>query len=440
MSHSTQGGTAAVSPHPGMSFAEFVAMIAALMALNALAIDVMLPALPNIGEALDVQLENDRQKILIAYLVGFGGAQLIYGPFSDRFGRRPILLGGLGLYTAASVLSLVAGSFEHLLLARLLQGIGCAAPRVVALSIVRDCYSGRQMGRVMSLAMMVFMAIPILAPSIGQLLLFVAPWRAIFGMLMLGGLACFAWCLVRLPETLPVDRRTPLEPAAIFGSYRQTVTTRITVGYMAATALVFGALFGFIASAQQVFVDVFGLGALFPLVFAGVALCMSAASFLNSRLVGSIGMRRLSHGALIAFTLLGFLQVLLAVNGQDNLPVFLAILCMTMFLFGFIGPNFNALAMEPVGRIAGTASSVLGFGTTLGGAIMGYFIGQQFDGTIVPLTLGYGIFGLAAVAVVLVTERGRLFHPVERIAEPAAERPAPAAAGGLAEEAKSPGQ
>ncbi|MBA5775773.1 multidrug effflux MFS transporter [Stappia sp. F7233] len=423
-----------------MSFAEFVAMIAALMALNALAIDVMLPALPNIGEAFDVALENDRQKVLIAYLVGFGGAQLVYGPFSDRFGRRPLLLGGLALYSAASVLSLVADSFDHLLLARLLQGIGCAAPRVVALSIVRDCYSGRQMGRVMSLAMMVFMAIPIVAPSLGQVLLFVAPWRAIFGMLLLGGLACFLWCYIRLPETLPLGRRTPLQPSAILGSYRQAITTRVTVGYMAATALVFGALFGFIASAQQIFVDVFNLGALFPLVFAGVALCMSAASFLNSRLVGQIGMRRLSHGALIAFTLMGILQVLLAVSGLDSLPAFLAILCVTMFLFGFIGPNFNALAMEPVGHIAGTASSVLGFGTTLGGAIMGFFVGQQFDGTIVPIALGYSTFGLAAVLVVLLTERGRLFHPIERTFQPSPARPACPADGGLSKNAETPGQ
>lgn len=409
----TSAESARAAAHPGMSFAEFVAMIAALMALNALAIDVMLPALPNIGDALGVDTDNERQKILVAYLIGFGGAQLFYGPFSDRYGRRAILLGGLGLYTLASVLSVFSDSFEHLLLARLLQGIGCAAPRVVALSIVRDCYSGRQMGRVMSLAMMVFMAIPVLAPSIGQLLLFVAPWRAIFLMLMLGGFLMFVWCFIRLPETLPPEKRTPLDPASIVSAYRTTVTTRSTLGYMVAAALVFGALFGFIASAQQVFVDIFGLGALFPVVFAGIALCMSAASFLNSRLVGRIGMRRLSHGALIGFTALGFLQTAIAALGYETLPVFVVILAATMFLFGFIGPSFNAMAMEPVGRIAGTASSVLGFVTTLGGAVLGYVVGQFFDGTVLPLALGFACFGLAAIVIVFVTERGTLFHPVE---------------------------
>ncbi len=409
----TSTEVAGAAAHRGMSFAEFVAMIAALMALNALAIDVMLPALPNIGDALGVDTDNERQKILIAYLVGFGGAQLFYGPFSDRFGRRSILLGGLGLYTAASVLSVFSDSFDHLLFARLLQGIGCAAPRVVALSIVRDCYSGRQMGRVMSLAMMVFMAIPVLAPSIGQVLLFVAPWRAIFLMLMLGGLVMFVWCFIRLPETLAVENRTPLDPASIFAAYRTTVTTRITLGYMLATALVFGALFGFIASAQQVFVDIFELGALFPVVFAGIALCMSAASFLNSKLVGRVGMRRLSHGALIGFALLGWLQVAIAALGYETLPIFVIILASTMFLFGFIGPSFNAMAMEPLGHIAGTASSVLGFVTTLGGAVLGYIIGQFFDGTVLPLALGFAAFGLAALVIVLITERGRLFHPIE---------------------------
>lgn len=410
----TKGEAATAAPHPGMSFAEFVAMIAALMALNALAIDAMLPALPNIGDALGVAQENDRQKVLIAYLVGFGAAQLFYGPVSDRFGRRIILLGGLGLYTAASVLSVVADTFDHLLLARLLQGIGCAAPRVVALSVVRDCYDGRQMGRVMSLAMMVFMAVPVIAPSVGQLILLFAPWRAIFLMLTAGGIAMFAWCAIRLPETLHPQYRGTLEISSVLDAYRTTVTTRITVGYMTATALIFGALLGFIASAQQIFVGIFDLGIWFPAVFAAVALCISAASFLNSRLVERYGMRPLSHAALVGFTALGFLQAGLALLGFQSLPVFLVILGATMFLFGFVGPNFNALAMEPLGRIAGTGSSVLGFVTTLGGAILGFFIGQLFDGTVVPTALGYAGFGLIAIFVVGLTEGGRMFRPAER--------------------------
>jgi DHA1 family bicyclomycin/chloramphenicol resistance-like MFS transporter len=410
MSSISPAAEATSPPRHGLAFTEFVAIVAALMALNALAIDVMLPALGDIGNALAVTDPNERQKIVIVYLLGFGAAQLVHGPMSDRFGRRPVLLGGLALYAVAGLLSLVADTMDHLLLARLLQGVGCAAPRVVALSIVRDCYSGARMGRVMSLVMMVFMTVPVIAPSIGQLILFVAPWRAIFLMLTLGGFGMLIWCAARLGETLPREERRPLSLSAVLGAYATTLTTRVSLGYMLATTMIFAGLFAFIASAQQVYVDTFDLGPAFPLIFALIGSALAASSFLSASLVERIGLRPLSHWALVALCAIGLAQVAVALVFGSNLHAFTGLLLLTVFAFGLIAPNFNAIAMEPLGRIAGSASAMLGFVTTSGGAALGFLVSSRFDGTVLPLALGFAGFGLLGLAVVAWTERGRLFR------------------------------
>ncbi|WP_246541893.1 multidrug effflux MFS transporter [Roseibium polysiphoniae] len=395
---------------PGMPFIEFVVMIAALMALNALAMDVMLPALPDIGNALGIENENDRQQVLIAYLIGFGGAQLFYGPISDSYGRRAILLGGLALYAVASVASLMSNTLDQLLLARFVQGVGCAATRVIAVSVVRDCYTGRQMGKVMSLVMMIFMAVPIIAPSIGQAVLLMSNWHWIFSLLLFAGIVMLIWCWIRLPETLPKEYRQPLNVETILRAYITTVKTRVSLGYMLAITCVFGGLFSFITMSQQIFVDIYGLGVYFPIVFAGIAVAMSLASFLNSRLVEAVGMRRLSHTATLVYTGSGILLFALSSAGIENLIVFTILSATLMACFGFIGANFNSMAMEPLGDIAGTASSVIGFVTTLGGAILGYIMGQYFNGTTQPLGFAFAIYGLGALASILIAEKGNMFR------------------------------
>lgn len=398
-------------PRHGMSFRAFVGMTAAMMATNALAIDSMLPALPQIGEALGIAEPNDRQWILTGYLLGFGAAQIVYGTLSDRFGRRPVLLLGLALYLAASIAAAFAGSFEAMMWARVLQGVGAAATRVLAVSIVRDCYSGRDMARVMSLAMIVFLAVPILAPSIGQAILWVAPWRWIFGCLALFGAVVMAWTFLRLPETLHAEDRKPIALASVTRAFRTTLTTRIAVGYMLAMAFVLGGLFGFINSAQQVFVDVFSAPDWFTGIFAMIAGFMALASLLNARIVGRLGMRRVSHLALLGYIGLTSAHALVALAGYERLWLFAAFQSGTMFCFGLLAPNFGAIAMDPLGHVAGTASSVQGFVTTVGGALLGFWIGQHFDGTVIPLTLGFSLCGLIALVFVLVAEKGRLFRP-----------------------------
>lgn len=401
----------AAGPYPGLGFRQFVAMIAALMATNALAIDSMLPALPEIGEALGIVSPNDRQWVITSYLLGFGLAQIIYGTLADRFGRRPVLLTGLAIYAVGSLAATFAASFDAMMVARVVQGIGAAATRVLAVSIVRDTFSGRQMARVMSLAFIVFLAVPIPAPSIGQVIILFAPWRWIFALLGLFGIAVALWVARKLPETLHADDRTPIALGPILNAFRICLTTRQSVGYMLALTFVIGSLFGFITAAQQMFEVVFKASGLFTTIFAVIAGFMALASFLNSRIVERFGMRRVSHTALVGYIAATLAHGAMALVGHETLLVFTLFQCVTMFFFGLMASNFGAMAMDPLGHVAGTASSVQGFVSTVGGALIGFGIGQQFDGTALPVVLGFGACGLAALAMVLVAERGRLFRP-----------------------------
>jgi DHA1 family bicyclomycin/chloramphenicol resistance-like MFS transporter len=393
-----------------MGFAEFVVLIASLMALNALAIDIMLPALPDIGNALGVLQDNDRQLVLSSYLIGFGIGQVLIGSVSDRFGRKAVLLWGLALYVLAAGLCAMTPSFELLLAARFLHGLGSAAPRVITTSVVRDCFGGRAMASVMSLAMMVFMAIPVLAPSIGQLIILFAPWRAIFVLLTAYGFLIAIWVMLRLPETLPTAKRRALGPKQILSAFREVLTTRQSLGYALAGGTMFGALFGFLMSAQQIFTEIFGLGPYFPLAFAAIALAMSVSSFINSRLVGRFGMRVMSHGAVTVFTAVSALLALLASLGALSLLPFMILLGAVMFLVGMIFSNFNALAMEPQGHIAGTASSLFGSITTLIAASIGSVMGHAYDHTLTPLSTGFLLLGALTLLIIAVTEKGRLFR------------------------------
>lgn len=410
----------APSPHPGMGFGQFVALIAAMMATNALAIDSMLPALPHIGEALGIHDPNARQWVITSYLLGFGVAQLAYGSLADRYGRKPVLMVGLTLYTLFAALCAFSTSFEMLLIARFLTGLGAASTRVLAVSIVRDCYAGRQMARVMSLAFIVFLATPVIAPSLGQAVMLFASWRWIFGILSIFGLIVIAWAAIKLPETQNPQDRIPISVAGVTSAFKIALTDRIAMGYTLAAALVLSGLFGFLNSAQQVFVDVLGAGDIFPLIFAGIAGAMAVSSLLNSRIVERLGMRKVSHWALIGFIGFAAVHAVIAMSGHETLWTFSLMQAGMMFCFGLVMSNFGAIAMEPLGHVAGAAASIQGFITTIGGALCGFVIGQLFDGTTVPLTLGFTGFGLAGLLMVLATEKGKLFQTGSASPAPAA--------------------
>ena len=402
------------SNHRPMGFPEFVVVIASIMALNPLAMDMMLPALPDIASAFHIANANRPQEVLSTFLIGFGFGQFIMGPLSDRFGRRPVLVDGMVLYGAASLLAITAQSFETLLLARALQGLGTSATRVIATSIVRDCYAGRRMASVMSFAMMVFIAVPVVAPSLGQAVMLLTQWRGIFIVLTLYGALALAWSAWRMPETLPLAERKSLAIRDVLGAFRQTITNRQTLGYALAAGFVQGALFAFVFISQQVFVDIYKLGRYFPLAFAAAAIGIAAAGFLNARLVGRIGMRVMSHGALVGFAAVAGITMAAAYLGAIPLWLFMPLAALMMFSFGLMIANFTALAMEPQGHIAGTASSLYGSITTLLGIGIGTIIGQDYNGTLLPFATGFFTCALAALAIVSLTEKGRLFVPHHR--------------------------
>jgi MFS transporter, DHA1 family, multidrug resistance protein len=333
------------------------------------------------------------------------------GPLSDRFGRRAVLIDGMALYCIASVIAVTASSFETLLLARVLQGIGTSATRVIATSIVRDCYAGRRMASVMSLAMMVFIAVPVIAPSIGQAVMLVTQWRGIFFVLMLYGVLALIWSALRMPETLPMSERKSLAIRDVLGAFRQTVTNRQTLGYALAAGGVQGALFAFVFCSQQIFTEIYGLGRYFPLAFAAIAIGVAVAGFLNARFVGRLGMRVISHGALLGYVAVAGILLLGVKLQMVPLALFMAVAALMMFTFGLMVANFTSLAMEPQGHIAGTASSLYGSITTLLGIGIGTTIGQEYNGTLLPFATGFFLCTLASLSVVLVTEKGRLFRP-----------------------------
>jgi len=387
---------------------EFVALMAALMASNALAIDAMLPALAAIGEDLGVEAENRRQLVISFYMIGFGAAQLIYGPLADRLGRRMILIISLGFYTLCAIACGLAGSFGWLLVARVLQGAAAAGTRTLVVSVVRDRFEGSTMARVMSLVFIVFMIIPVLAPAFGQIVLLFASWRFIFIGLGLYGLAVLAWALIRLPETLHPEYRRSLKPSVILDGLVMTVRNRRSLGYTVASALVFGGFMGFLNSVQQIVTDVFGRAELIAIVFACIAGPLALTSWLNSRLVERFGARRLALIAGGLFVgLAGFHLVVTSLVGT-HIVSFTLLMALTMACFGLIGANLGSLAMQEMGPIAGTASAVQGMIGTVGAALLGLAIGQAYNGTLLPLLAGLTLASGLALLIIWLTDRGAI--------------------------------
>lgn len=406
----------AAGPVPGRR--EFVLLIAALMASNALGIDTMLPALPAIGEALDVSEENRRQLVISCYMLGFGLAQLAYGPLADRFGRKRLLVGCLFAYTAFALLSGLAGSFALLLAARVLHGVAAAGTRVLTLAVVRDRFQGSAMAQLMSTAMIIFMIVPVLAPSLGQLLLALGSWRWLFLVLAAFGLLLACWAAMRLPETLAEAHRRPLSARHIGAAVKETLGRRVSAGNTLAMTMTFGALLGMLNSIQQVVFDVFHRPGLIGAAFACITGPMALSAWLNSRLVMRFGSRRLLLSALSAFTGFALLHLVLALTTGETFWSFVAAQALTMGCFGLIGANASALAMEPLGHIAGTASALQGLLSTVGATLIGLMIGQMFNGTTLPMVAGFAVCGALALAVANWANAGLPPHARNELGEP----------------------
>jgi len=397
---------------------ETVVLLAGLMALNAFAIDAMIPALPAIGAELGVAEDNRRQWVVVAYMLGFGVGQAFWGPLADRFGRKPILAIGVALYAGFALLCGVAASFDLLIAGRVAMGASAAVTRVLVVAMVRDLFDGEAMAKVMSLVFMTFMLVPVLAPNIGQAILLVGPWRAIFWLLAGYGVVMWVWSFVRLPETLHPEFRRALDARAIAAAVRIAAVDRLSLGYTLAMTAIFGGLTAYIASIQQIVFDTYAVPELIGLVFAGVAAPMALASWGNSRVVGKYGLRRVGHAGLLGFVAITTLHAVLAHSIAEPLWLFAALMGLTMMAFAFTTSNFATLAMTNMAAIAGTASSVQGVTGTIGGALIGLVIGQAFDGTQRPFLIGLAACGLAGLSAVLVTERGRLFGGIDAVPEP----------------------
>lgn len=387
---------------------EMVVMMAMVMALNALAIDAMLPALPAIARGLDVAVANDRQYVISVYLLGIGFGSLIYGPLADRFGRKGVLVPALFAYVAFSIGCGLATSFPMLLTLRFGHGLVSAALGVIVVAVIRDLFAGDAMAKRLSLIFLVFMIVPIIAPTIGAGVEAVAGWRAIFIVLAAMGLVMLAW-LRRLPETLdPADVR-PLDWRTMLSGWATVTRHRRAAGYMIASGMMQGALYGYLNSSEQIIAEVFDARSLFPLIFACVALGIAIANLSNAAIVERFGARRVSQTAVFVYVATSIAQIVAALSGAETLAMFTLLMMVNIGLIGFIGSNFGSIAMEDFGHMAGVASSYQSFAKTLLAAIVGAVIGQQYDGSTLPLAYAFLICAVIGLTLVLWAERGKLF-------------------------------
>lgn len=406
----------------GLGEREFVALIAFLQALQALAIDAMLPALGVMASDLGAPDPNQRQLIVGAFLIGAGLGSLVPGALADRYGRRPVLLGSLTLYVTLTLACALVTDFTAMVALRAAIGFASAGMSVLPSAIIRDRYEGDKMARLQSMISMIFMLVPMIAPALGQAVLLFAGWRWIFGMMALLGVFVGIWAFVRLGETLHPEFRQPVAMKVIAANMVSSITNRESSGYVIGMALLLGAMFGYINSSQQLVAEHFGAGAAFPVIFGVMALAMSLSSFTNSRIVERWGARRVSQGALLVFLGCGLLQLYLATQTHQTLWTFIPVQTVNMCMMGFIGANFGSISLQPFARIAGAAASAQGFLRMLAASVLGSIVGSAYDGTARPIALAFVITAALALLLVLYSEHGRLFR---RVYPRGVERPVP---------------
>lgn len=388
---------------------EFIALIAMMFATIAFSIDAMLPALPEIGEALSPGDLNRAQLILTTFVLGMGIGTFFTGPLSDTLGRKPVIYGGAALYIVSAAVAWRAQSLELLLMARVVQGIGAAGPRVVAMAVVRDLYSGRDMARMISVAMMIFSLVPAIAPLLGAGIIALAGWREIFLAFVMFSALTVLWIWLRLPESLPTEKRRPFRlPLMIkaVGEMFAHPTVRLSI---LVQVMCMGVLFTLLTMVQPVFDEVYGRGAEFPYWFGAIALVSSTASLLNAAVVVRLGMRRIvtwTLGVQIVLTTLVLALNALALPQTVLFGIFIAWQTSLFFMAGTTMGNLNAIAMEPMGHIAGMAASVIGSVATVCAAAIAAPVGLLFDGSILPL--GIGILCMCGLGFALMLYMGRI--------------------------------
>jgi DHA1 family bicyclomycin/chloramphenicol resistance-like MFS transporter len=388
------------------SLGEFVALMAFTMSLVALSIDAMLPAFPQMTQDLQVAKANDIQLVVSMLFIGLAIGQLFYGPLSDSIGRKPAIYIGFVLFILGSLLSMAASDFSTMLAGRLLQGIGAAGPRTVAVALIRDRFHGSEMARVMSFIMTVFILVPIFAPALGQAILIFAGWRSIFGAFVVLALSILVWLSLRQAETLAKDQRRPFTLRNVKAALLEVMKSRMAMIYMLVAGCISGAFLSYLNTSQQIFQVQYGLGTQFPIYFGVLAVAVGIASLLNSRLVMRFGMHALANRALLLMMALSwlFLAIVWFYGGRPPLWLFMANCLALFFCIGILFGNLNSIAMEPLGHVAGTAASVIGTTTTLLAVVLGYFIGQAYNGTLFPMAFGFVSLITVSVLLTVLTE------------------------------------
>ncbi len=396
----------------GRASPAFLIFLALMTSVVAMTIDAVLPALDAISDELAFTGENDRQLIVMLVFVGMGASQVVYGPLSDGIGRKRTAMLGWAVFIIGTLLAMFAVTPTMMFAGRLLQGLGAGGPRTVAMAVVRDLYEGRPMARILSLVMTIFMLVPMLAPIIGQWAEMIGGWRAIFGLYLAMALVSGGWYLFGVPETLPPEQRRPLSPRPVLAAFAEVLGTRSTMFYTCAASMVFGAFVVYLATAQQVLEEGYALGPLFPWAFGALAVAFTLASFANSKLVMRFGMRRLSMVALVQMIVVSAVAALLSwLGGNGGVPplwLFMVLMSLIFFSVAVLFANLNALALEPLGHLAGTAASVVNTVATLGAVPVGYLVSQSYDGSVVPLFIGFAVLGLGALGFLMLAERVRV--------------------------------
>jgi len=391
----------------------FIAIVAACMAVVALGIDMVLPAFPEMRSGFGLAADSTRVALVITtYFVGLALGQLFYGPASDRYGRKPLLYVGLALYVLGAAGAALAPSLALVALFRFFWGMGAAGPRSLAIAMVRDSFEGDRMARTMSFVMAVFMIVPVVAPSIGALILLVAPWRGVFWFAAVAAVV-LAVCITRVPETLPPQRRRPVTPAALVDAGRVVVRSRPTVAFGLAVMFLFATMASYLSSSEIIIEDVFGYGDQFPLIFGAMAIGFALATLLNARLVVRLGLHTLLRRASAAAVVVAvaFVALSAATSGRPPFWAYAAVLMALLVLLTTLLPNCNTAAMGPVGHVAGTAAALLGTLSTAGGALLGSRVDKAFDGTVTPFAIGALVFVACAALCVQVGVRGSTTVP-----------------------------
>ena len=379
---------------------EFIALMASLMSIVALSIDALLPALPEIGDYLRVNNTSDNQLLVTMIFLGIGFGQLILGPLSDSFGRKPIVYLGIGIFAVASIICVTTQRFEVMVIGRILQGVGLSAPRSLAISMIRDTYEGDYMAKIVSIVVMFFILVPVIAPSLGQVILKLFHWKAIFGFNLLFGILVLIWFWKRQPETLATKYRIPFSAGLFLNGIKAFFKYRDAVAFTLISGFITGSFMVYLSTAQQIFQEQYRLGELFPYIFASLAIAIGLSTYMNSRLVERIGMKRIAFYGISAYAFISLLYVVLFWSGKNpSIYVLIGFLALQFFAVGLLFGNLRAIAMQPLGHMAGMGAAINGFISTVMAVPIANYIGNFVKTSVLPLFLGFSLFGVLSLVV-----------------------------------------